>query len=100
MSDPIRPESDVGEEHRILGRRAYRLKGHAGVIAFPIDDALGRDLAMLVEGETSGRPLEDVLAEFGRSRSAYYAKLRRLRGILRLPMPPNATRHFETWLMN
>ncbi len=34
---------------------------------------------MLIEGETSGRPLDDVLAAFGRSRSTYYEKLRRFR---------------------
>ncbi len=43
------------------------------------DDELGTDLAMLIEGETSGRPLADVLAQFGRSRSTYYEKLRRFR---------------------
>jgi transposase len=34
---------------------------------------------MLIEGETSGRPLDDVLREHGRSRSTYYEKLRRFR---------------------
>ena len=46
---------------------------------------------MLIEGETSGRDLEEVLGEFGRSRSTYYEKLRRFRehgleGLL--PRPP------------
>jgi len=48
---------------------------------------------MLIEGETSGRPLEQVLVEFGRSRSTYYEKLRRFReqgieGLLARPPGP------------
>jgi transposase len=46
---------------------------------------------MLIEGETSGRELDEVLHQFGRSRSTYYEKLRRFReegleGLL--PRPP------------
>ena len=55
------------------------------------DDTAARDLAMLIAGETSGRPLSEVLAEFDRSRSAYYEKLRRFRkeGLAGLmPLPP------------
>ena len=44
----------------------------------PTDDA-ALDLVMLIEGETSGRMLDDVLAQYGRSRSTYYEKLRRFR---------------------
>jgi transposase len=48
---------------------------------------------MLIDGETSGRPLDQVLAEFGRSRSTYYEKLRRFReegveGLLSRPPGP------------
>ncbi len=63
----------------------------------PSDDA-ALDLAMLIEGETSGRPLDEVLAQYGRSRSTYYEKLRRFResgleGLLaRPPGPRNAWR--------
>ena len=39
------------------------------------------DLAMLIAGETSGQPLDEVLAEFGRCRSTYYEKLRRFVGL-------------------
>jgi transposase len=51
------------------------------------------DLAMLIAGETSGRPLDDVLAEFGRSRSTYFEKLRQFRehglaGLLPRPTGP------------
>ncbi len=58
------------------------------------DDEVGADLAMLVEGETSGRPLPTVLAEFGRSRSTYYEKLKRFReggvaGLLARPPGPH-----------
>ncbi len=48
---------------------------------------------MLIEGETSGRPLDEILAEFQRSRSTYFEKLRLFRehglaGLLpRLPGP-------------
>lgn len=50
---------------------------------------------MLVEGETSGRPLEEVLAQFGRSRSTYYEKLRRFRdlGVEGLLARPPGPRH-------
>ena len=34
---------------------------------------------MLIAGETSGRPLEEILCEFGRSRSTYFEKLRQFR---------------------
>lgn len=48
---------------------------------------------MLIDGETSGRPLDEVLSEFGRSRSTYYEKLRRFReegveGLLSRPPGP------------
>ena len=48
---------------------------------------------MLIDGETSGRPLDEVLSEFGRSRSTYYEKLRRFReegveGLLARPPGP------------
>jgi len=48
---------------------------------------------MLIEGETSGRPIDEVLAQFGRSRSTYYEKLRRFRedgveGLLARPPGP------------
>ncbi|HZZ83305.1 MAG TPA: helix-turn-helix domain-containing protein [Anaeromyxobacteraceae bacterium] len=57
------------------------------------DDEASADLAMLIEGETSGRPLPAVLSEFGRSRSTYYEKLRRFRemgleGLLARPPGP------------
>jgi hypothetical protein len=49
------------------------------------------DLVMLIEGETSGRDLDQVLGEYGRSRSTYYEKRRRfaeegISGLL--PRPP------------
>jgi transposase len=50
---------------------------------------------MLIDGETSGRPLDEVLTEFGRSRSTYYEKLRRFReggleGLLSRPPGPRS----------
>ena len=60
----------------------------------PQDEA-ALDLVMLVEGETSGRVLEDVLRQYGRSRSTYYEKLRRFReggieGLLSRPPGPRS----------
>ena len=48
---------------------------------------------MLIAGETSGRPLDDILSEFGRSRSTYFEKLRLFRahgltGLLPRPTGP------------
>ena len=59
------------------------------------EDVAALDLAMLIEGETSGRPLDEVLAAYGRSRSTYYEKLRRFRdqgleGLLARPPGPRA----------
>lgn len=58
------------------------------------DDEVGADLAMLIAGETSGRPLPAVLAEFGRSRSTYYDKLKRFRegGVAALLARPSGPR--------
>ena len=58
---------------------AHEIKGPGGVLPLRPDDEAAIDLVMLIEGETSGRPLDDVLLEFGRSRSTYYEKLRRFR---------------------
>jgi transposase len=69
----------------------HAIRGPGGVLPFRSEDEAGRDLHMLIVGETSGRPLEDVLSEFGRSRSTYYEKLRRFREIGLeglLPQPP------------
>jgi transposase len=57
------------------------------------NDRAALDLAMLIAGETSGRPLDEVLAEFGRSRSTYFEKLRLFRerglaGLLPRPTGP------------
>lgn len=80
-------------ENRSPARRAASLevKGPGGTLRIPADDVAAYDLAMLVQGETSGRPLEEVLAAFGRSRSTYYEKLHRfdehgLAGLV--PRPP------------
>ena len=55
------------------------IKGPGGSLQLRAEDETALDLVMLIEGETSGRELDDVLAEFGRSRSTYYEKLRRFR---------------------
>ena len=55
------------------------IRGPGGALPLRPGDGAAADLAMLLEGETSGRPLEEVLASHGRSRSTYYEKLRRFR---------------------
>jgi transposase len=65
------------------------------VLPLPPADEAALDLVMLIEGETSGRALEDVLAQYGRSRSTYYEKLRRFResgveGLLARPPGPRS----------
>lgn len=69
------------------------IRGPGGTLALPEFDEPSLDLLMLIEGETSGVPLDDVLAKFGRSRSTYYEKLRRFReqglgGLLPQPTGP------------
>jgi len=59
--------------------QAREIKGPGGALSLRSDDDASVDLAMLIEGETSGRPLGDILEDFGLSRSTYYEKLRRFR---------------------
>jgi hypothetical protein len=71
------------------------IKGPGGSLPLRADDEAAQDLAMLIEGETSGRCLDEVLAQFGRSRSTYYEKLRRFRdqgveGLLARPPGPRS----------
>jgi transposase len=73
----------------------HEIKGPGGVLPIRSEDEAALDLVMLVEGETSGRDLEDVLRQFGRSRSTYYEKLRRFRdqgleGLLGRPPGPRS----------
>ena len=56
---------------------AREIKGPGGSLPVRAEDEVALDLVMLIEGETSGRPLSLVLSDFGRSRSTYYEKLRR-----------------------
>jgi transposase len=58
-------------------RRPFGFTGAGGTLPVRPDDQVALDLAMLIEGETSGRPLAEVLQQFGRSRTAYYEKLHR-----------------------
>jgi transposase len=74
---------------------AHEIRGPGGALAVKPEDDVGLDLVMLIEGETSGRPLSTVLNEFGRSRSTYYEKLRRFReqgvaGLLSRPPGPRS----------
>lgn len=71
------------------------ISGPGGRLALRPDDDAAFDLVMLIQGETSGRSLDEVLAEFGRSRSTYYEKLRRFReqgleGLLARPPGPRS----------
>jgi transposase len=58
---------------------SHEIKGPGGSLRLRKDDEAVLDLVMLIEGETSGHDLEEVLAKYGRSRSTYYEKLRRFR---------------------
>jgi transposase len=74
---------------------AQEIRGPGGVLPLGPKDEAAIDLVMLVEGETSGRPLDEVLRQFGRSRSTYYEKLRRFReggleGLLSRPPGPRS----------
>lgn len=74
---------------------AHEIRGPGGSLPIRPEDEAALDLAMLIEGETSGRPLEEVLAGYGRSRSTYYDKLRRFResgveGLLSRPPGPRS----------
>jgi hypothetical protein len=71
------------------------IRGPGGALPVRHEDEVGSDLLMLIDGETSGRPLEEVLLEHGRSRSTYYEKLRRFReegveGLLARPPGPRS----------
>jgi transposase len=73
----------------------HEIAGPGGKLPLRADDEAVVDLMMLIQGETSGRPLDEVLAEFGRSRSTYYEKLRRFRdqgieGLLARPPGPRS----------
>lgn len=72
---------------------SHEIKGPGGALRVRTEDVAAVDLAMLIAGETSGRPLDEVLAVYGRSRSTYYEKLRRFReqgleGLLTRPPGP------------
>ena len=72
-------------------RGRCEIRGPGGSLPLRLDDRAAQDLALLIEGETSGRQLEEVLVELGCSRSNYYEKLRRFRegGLAALlPLPP------------
>ncbi len=74
---------------------AQEIRGPGGALPLRPGDEAASDLAMLLEGETSGRPLEEVLAAHGRSRSTYYEKLRRFRdqglvGLMARPPGPRS----------
>ncbi len=74
---------------------SHEIKGPGGTLQLRASDEAVVDLVMLIEGETSGRPLDEVLQQFGRSRSTYYEKLRRFReqgleGLLSRPPGPRS----------
>jgi len=75
--------------------QSHEIKGPGGILPLRADDEAVMDLVMLIEGETNGRPLTQILSEFGRSRSTYYEKLRRFReqgvaGLLSRPPGPRS----------
>lgn len=73
----------------------HEIKGPGGSLPLRPGDEAAADLVMLIEGETSGRALDEVLSDFRRSRSTYYEKLRRFReqgleGLLARPPGPRS----------
>ncbi|HET9598631.1 MAG TPA: hypothetical protein VFP65_23845 [Anaeromyxobacteraceae bacterium] len=70
---------DVELSRAAARRRTPSFQGPAGALAVPPHDVAGREVAMLVEGETSGRPLDEVLREYGCSRDVYESRLRTFR---------------------
>jgi len=79
-----------------MRRELHVIRGPAGTLPLRSDDEASSDLLMLIDGETSGRPLDEVLSQFGRSRSTYYEKLRRFReqgveGLLERPPGPRSS---------
>lgn len=99
---PALPAAEDGPRRKAAApdgapRRAspHEIKGPGGSLTLRREDEAAVDLIMLVEGETSGRDLGDVLEKFGRSRSTYYEKLRRFRqggleGLLARPPGPRS----------
>jgi transposase len=74
---------------------AHEIKGPGGTLPLRPKDEAALDFVMLIEGETSGQALDEVLRKFGRSRSTYYEKLRRFResgfeGLLSRPPGPRS----------
>jgi len=83
------------EKTAVKGSQPVEITGPGGRLPLRADDEAAVDLVMLIQGETSGRSLDEVLAEFGRSRSTYYEKLRRFReqgleGLLARPPGPRS----------
>jgi len=79
----------------VLSTTQPAIEGPGGMLPLLAEDELATDLLMLIEGETSGRALDDVLRQFGRSRSTYYEKLRRFReegveGLMARPSGPRS----------
>jgi transposase len=76
-----------------MKRSSQQIKGPGGILPVPSGEEAALDLLMLVDGETSGRELDEVLRQYGRSRSTYFEKLRRFReqgveGLLARPPGP------------
>jgi transposase len=73
------------------------IRGPGGAFPLSLGDRAAQDFALLIEAATSGRPLNDVLADFHCSRSSYYEKLSRFRegglaGLLPKPPGPRGPR--------
>jgi len=74
-----------------------QIRGPGGSFPLSLGDRAAQDFALLIEVATSGRPLNDVLADFHCSRSSYYEKLSRFRkgglaGLLPKPPGPRGPR--------
>ena len=89
------PSAAPGPRRMIQRASAHEISGPGGTLPLRPKDEAAVDFVMLIEGETSGAALDDVLRKFGRSRSTYYEKLRRFReggfeGLLSRPPGPRS----------
>lgn len=89
------PPNTRGRDRMTKRIPPLEIRGPGGVLPLRREDEAALDLAMLIEGETSGRDLDEVLLRHGRSRSTYYEKLRRFReggieGLLARPSGPRS----------
>ena len=79
LLDARQSPADIGAGRAMARQARSEIRGPGGALPLLPGDRAAQDLALLLEGETGARPLDDVLRDFGCSRSSYYEKLQRFR---------------------